>query len=264
MRQEKSQPRANSCIIDSHIHFGPMNNDVYSLDKVVQDLKRDGVCIGLVSSLAGGIVSQEKGNQETLAAVKKYPEFLKGVLWINPYDPKWRKDAKKYIDYHFVSIKLHPGLNNFWLDEGLLRPVFVFAEKEDLPIVIHTGVWDREKAGMISPLAQKFPRVKIVLYHMKPANEAIKVAVKYNNVYLETSSVDLKNIKKAVDECGADKVIFGSDFPVGYKGYHSMRKIKQLDYGGVIKDIRKNISQEEAGKVFCHNASKIFKICNKC
>ena len=48
---------------------------------------------------------------------------------------------------------------------------------------------------------------------------AIKVAMKTPNIYLETAMVSMPGyIKIAVDKLGADRVIYGSDYPTGDPG----------------------------------------------
>jgi predicted TIM-barrel fold metal-dependent hydrolase len=71
-------------------------------------------------------------------------------------------------------------------------------------------------------IASEYPRVPLIMAHLGNFGsqiwsehlEAIEVARRYANVYLETSSVVFfKYLRMAAEELGPEKLIFGSDGP---------------------------------------------------
>ena len=69
-------------------------------------------------------------------------------------------------------------------------------------------------------IVSRFPGLKVVLAHPGDGAEYLKrqeVIKKYPNLYLDISGTGLFRwgmLRNAVDVLGAEKVLFGSDFPV--------------------------------------------------
>jgi hypothetical protein len=62
-----------------------------------------------------------------------------------------------------------------------------------------------------------FPDVKFVMGHMAmfEAEKAIEIAKKHPNVYFDTSFQPIKMVRKAIDEVGEERLMFGTDWPFG-------------------------------------------------
>jgi len=43
--------------------------------------------------------------------------------------------------------------------------------------------------------------------------DAVPAALQADNIYLETSLIDIMNISKAIERVGAHRILFGSDYP---------------------------------------------------
>jgi predicted TIM-barrel fold metal-dependent hydrolase len=43
--------------------------------------------------------------------------------------------------------------------------------------------------------------------------DAVPAALQSDNIYLETSLIDIMNIKTAIDKVGSQRILFGSDYP---------------------------------------------------
>ena len=43
--------------------------------------------------------------------------------------------------------------------------------------------------------------------------DAVPAALQSENIYLETSLIDIMNIQNAIEKVGADRIRFGSDYP---------------------------------------------------
>jgi predicted TIM-barrel fold metal-dependent hydrolase len=81
-----------------------------------------------------------------------------------------------------------------------------------------------EKVGI---LAREFPHTTIILGHMglAPADdEAIEVAARNDNLFLETSVGSYLIVKEALHRLGAGKIIFGSEFPL----YHPQVELEKI------------------------------------
>lgn len=238
-------------IIDSHLHIGWANNRYYSPSQVIELIDRNKIKFSLISSLSGATVSQTFGNKETYNFVKNHPKIMRGLIWINPYDPDWQKDANFYIK-KFCGIKLHPSLNRYYIRFDFLKPVFAFAEKNELAIFLHTskGVWSQSEK--YEGLIKKFTKVPIVLYHSQPLDQAIKITQQCKNVFLETSTLTIDNVIKMIKVVSSHKIIFGSDAPIGFK-----KTFQPQEYSQTIKKFMNQLAKQDCENIFFNNANKI-------
>lgn len=92
-------------------------------------------------------------------------------------------------------------------------------EKYDMPVSVHTGILDQ--MGQMEQMAKAHPHVNFVFAH--PNEKAsvlrhIEIMKKHDNVYLDISGTGILRygiIKRLVQECGAERVLFGTDYPIG-------------------------------------------------
>ena len=202
----------------------------------------------------------------------------------------------------FYGLKFHPidaGLN---ADNKLYEPYMKLAEKYKLTTVFHSGPAGTEASPQrIYNLAKKFPKVPVVLYHMSLApggkvgnlnQEEIskrgienakdkyiwEVREKWNqdginavkdslskkdaNLYLETSWTKPETVVKAIKEVGADRVLFGTDAPIGDFNEFA-NKTKYYEYVNSVQNAIRSEFKEKADevieKVFYKNAEGLFK-----
>jgi predicted TIM-barrel fold metal-dependent hydrolase len=70
---------------------------------------------------------------------------------------------------------------------------------------------------MMAGMIRDFPDVAFILAHMGSlafVQDAIEVAAAFSNTYLETSGMTSPAmLRRAVSEVGADRILFGSDYP---------------------------------------------------
>lgn len=143
-------------------------------------------------------------------------------------------DAPQQIDAYkkkgLKGIKLHPNFSRFHPSDKAAWPAYEAAQKNDLPVLIHCGRTGQEpKKGIakmvytedyadiknfIEPV-ESFPRLRFVLCHAGALQneEAVAIAKKNQNVWMDVQGQSVKNIKKMIRELGPEKLMFGSDFP---------------------------------------------------
>lgn len=122
------------------------------------------------------------------------------------------------------GIKLHCGSTKFGYslkEHTLLRPLFSFAEKNDLIVFIHTDT-HACLARDLSPLLEEF-QVRVVLLHC--CRKEGMTLTRHSSVFLETSGCTPEDIEFVMDHTPG-RVVFGSDFP--FFTYNvSLRKVKR-------------------------------------
>ena len=172
----------------------------------------------------GGFIDPDykQANRMVFEAVSEYPDRLVGYAWVNPkFGEGAIREARKCIEeYGLKGFKLHPNFDSFSpLDEKLVFPVMELASEWKLPVLFHSGDYPVSAPMVFLPLAERFPAVNIILAHIgyQLVADAIFVAQRAHNVFLDTAENTPIAVTQAVKQIGADRVIYGSDTP-----YHIM------------------------------------------
>ncbi len=161
--------------------------------------------------------------------VTQHPDRLVGFLSVDPTQSAWEKELQEgHQDLGLRGIKLLPMYAGFSADDPMLDPLWEYARKHSLPVLLHAGTTFVSQAPLehtfprhVDPVAIRFPEVKIILAHMGHPFEGETVAVirKHPNVYADISALhyrpfQLYNSLMLVQEYGVwDKVLFGTDYP---------------------------------------------------
>jgi hypothetical protein len=126
------------------------------------------------------------------------------------------------------GIKLLPMYAGFRPDDKLLDPLWQYATRRRLPVLLHTGTTFVAQAPLectlprhLDPVAARFPEVKIIMAHLGHPyeGEAIVTARKHPNVYVDISALHYRPFQfyqslMLVQEYGVwHKLLFGTDYP---------------------------------------------------
>ena len=161
--------------------------------------------------------------------VAAHPDTLIGFLSVDPTQPGWEKELR---DGHEVlglrGIKLLPMYAGFRPDDDRLDPLWAYAAKHRLPVLLHTGTTFVSQAPLectlprhIDAVAIRHPDVKIVMAHLGHPyeGECVVTIRKHPNVFADISALHYRPFQfyhslMLVQEYGVwDKVLFGTDYP---------------------------------------------------
>jgi predicted TIM-barrel fold metal-dependent hydrolase len=157
------------------------------------------------------------------------PKRLIGFMSLDPTVPGWEREMLEGREgLGLCGIKLLPMYAGFSPDDERLGPLWEYAEREGLPVLLHMGTTFIAQAPLaytlprlIESVALRHPSVRLVLAHLAHPYEAECVVTirKHANVYADLSALhyrpwQLYNSLMLVQEYGVwDKVLFGTDFP---------------------------------------------------
>lgn len=163
------------------------------------------------------------------AYVAEHPDNLIGFLSLDPTQPGWQDEMiQGHQELGLKGIKLMPMYAGFHPYESRLDPIWEYATKHQLPVLLHTGTTFVSQAPLemtlprhLDPVATRFPEVRIIMAHLGHPyeGEAIVVARKHPNVYCDVSALHYRPFQlyqslMLVQEYGVwDKLIFGTDYP---------------------------------------------------
>ena len=205
-------------IIDSHCHLGVGFRKRATVDELLREMDRAGVERAVVSTVDEFIaVSNREGNDEVLRAIRAHPDRLKGLSAVNPwFREKGVSELSRCLEAGLSGLKLNSHLQGFVLSDPLVHPLVETCRSFGVPLYAHTGTPVVAEPFQLAELARAFPDVPMVLGHMGYTDfwyDAVPAALQSQNIYLETSLIDIMNIRTAIEKVGPDRILFGSDFP---------------------------------------------------
>jgi predicted TIM-barrel fold metal-dependent hydrolase len=161
--------------------------------------------------------------------VARDSQRLIAFMSLDPTQPGWQDEMRHGREVLGMrGIKLLPMYAGFRPDEPRLEPLWDYAERHGLPVLLHTGTTFISNAPLectlprhLDPVAIRHPKLRLILAHLGHPyeGECIVVARKHANVYADISALfyrpfQLYNSLMLVQEYGVwDKVLFGTDYP---------------------------------------------------
>jgi predicted TIM-barrel fold metal-dependent hydrolase len=212
-------------IIDAHAHIGHWETSDFTPEYVIRLMRGSGVDLALVSNLEGigRDTDQTQANERTRQAVLAYPDKLRGLVWINPWlADRALKDARGCLEAGFVGLKFHPFHNSFYFHSPHVRPFVQLAREYQAPVAVHTAFDDYSRPEYVVAVAAEFSDVKFILFHagLNPPDAATGIqvfqqAAAHSNLYTDISWLDLDRLHQAMDIMPIERLLFGTDVPLG-------------------------------------------------
>jgi predicted TIM-barrel fold metal-dependent hydrolase len=162
-------------------------------------------------------------NDETHGLMQRQPGVITAFCHLNPTLGEravWH-EIERCVARGFRGLKLEIANNAADLS---MRPLMEAARLHHLVVLQHA--WSMTKIGErafhtdpedVATLARRFPDVRIIMAHLTGCGVRGVQAVKYcPNVMVDTSGAAPETgiIEYAVDQLGADRILYGSDVPI--------------------------------------------------
>jgi hypothetical protein len=176
-------------------------------------------------------------SNELIAELCQMSHRFIGFASVDPHKESAVADLEHAVkDLGLRGLKLSPSTQEFYPNDAeLVYPIYEKAQSLGIPIVFHAGLsWEpRAKAKYAQPIhledvAYDFPDLNIVIAHFgwPWVLEAVMLALKYPNVYMDTSCLYFDNPKdfiafvmtkqvplSAIEKSLRHKIVFGSNYP---------------------------------------------------
>lgn len=222
----RGKPVAGVRLIDAHGHNGPHTRGWYlrqiefddNLAALRRHVERMGIERLIVSSEHALFGNCLEGNIATAELMRDQHDRFSGYLVFNPrYSDGMipRLDAF-FADPFFVGFKVLPSYWKIPVTDPGYRPVWDYANRHHLPILLHTWNDSWDNPSMLDEIVAEFPNAIYLLGHSgghgaRPEAEAL--ALKYPSVFLEFcgSFGSTRNFEDSMATVGFDRVVFGSD-----------------------------------------------------
>lgn len=167
-------------------------------------------------------------------------------LSVDPTQDGWLAEMRHgHEELGMRGIKLLPMYAGFYPHDSRLDPLWRYAARNNLPVLLHTGTTFIAQAPLdctlprhLDTVASRFPDVKIILAHLSHPyeGECIVTIRKHDNVYADISALHYRPFQlyqslMLVQEYGVwHKLLFGTDYPFTtvnstIDGLHNLNKM---------------------------------------
>ena len=244
-------PTTRAHHVDSHLHLSRWWPDLvhtayradldYSVTGLLTEMKKnyidDGLVIQIYESPNPRVALEESRSIEEASGGRLHP-----VVTVDPTRGRETLDEALRMwetEPHLAGIKLFPGYLSFYPHDPRLDPLYEFAHRRRLPVLVHQGdTLDRKglvkfaRPIELDEVAVRWPDVRFVLCHFgNPwVEEASEVVYKNENVYADTSGLlphtsapyfhralaqCRRRLQQAIVAVGhSDRILYGSDWPL--------------------------------------------------
>ena len=230
-------------MFDHHTHIGLYYKTYYDFHDVFLALKNNGVAQTTTAYLTPRFNDEKNALdffyavQEELKEAKAFAEKIglkvNFLYWADPLVLKNIKLEKIWgikemvvsrasttagsgtTTAKYFGIALHPIIHAWTKDfPEILTDIFRFAQNQNIPIFLHTGVSENDEPLQFEKWFSAFPEVKVRLAHCKDSKAIIKLFTKYENLTGDTAFCP-KDSLDAICRAGFEnRMFFGTDFPI--------------------------------------------------
>lgn len=218
-------------IIDSHLHQGTRGIFDLPCELVLEQMDRYGIDRGIVSSVECAEYQPDRDevfpepdtqlqtNHRLLELVKSSGGRLVQSFWCKPATEsaqgvlEFCRENREYVR----GLKFHPFYSRLPLEDTRYRPYLEIARILSLPVSVHTAPDNRSTPRQLLRLAREYPQVQFIMVHMELGTDhedAINCVSRADNLYGDTTWVTADKVNRAMQICGSEKILFGSDAPI--------------------------------------------------
>lgn len=264
----------NYPIIDCHCHIYPerivaravdaieafYDNRYKGFDGKTETMLKNGEASGVrhfvVFSVATTPHQVSSINSFIAESVNKSGGVFTGLGTLHPYSDNLKADFDELVSLGLKGVKLHPDFQKIAIDDPCCQEIYRLCSGR-IPVLLHTGDYryDYSNPDRMKRMLEKFPDCTFIGAHFggwSVWDEAAEKLSEYPNFYVDTSSsfsdISVEKVAELIKIYTADKVLFGTDYPLG----NSSTEIEQL---------KKSVDSEESlKKILYTNAVKLFGI----
>lgn len=167
----------------------------------------------------------------------------------------WRGDIDHLVSLGLKGVKLHADIQQFKTDDYRCLKIYDICEKKGLPVLMHCGDnrFDFSNPNRIKPILDIYKNLTVIGAHLGGYTvweDARRELSGYDNFYVDCSSslfaFSPEEGKALIEAYGADKVLFGTDFPM----WDPSDELERLYALGLGEDELDNILYKNANRIF--------------
>ena len=227
-------------IIDTHVHIFPdpiAEKASRSISKFYGiDMSADGRLSTLLSMEAEAGVDRivlcsaattarqtQSINDFTSDTVKAHPGLLYGLGAMHQdYEDK-ADEAARILSLGLKGVKIHPDIQGVAINDRRFDELYEAMQALDMPLLAHTGDarYHNSNPAEVLDVLGRFPKLTLIGAHLgcwSMWTEGVKSLAGHDQVFVDCSSslyaLEPEQVRSIIRSYGADRVMFGSDFPM--------------------------------------------------
>ena len=260
-------------IIDAHCHIYPdkiaerashSTGEFYHmpsrLDGKVSTLLARGTAAGIGHFVVQSVATtphQVSGINRFIArTVADAPERFTGLGTLHPDSEDLEVEIEEILTLGLRGVKLHPDIQAVAIDDARMKRIYALCAGR-LPILMHTGDhrFDYSNPNRMEPILKEYPNLTVIGAHFggwSVWDDAIRRLAGYQNLLVDCSStlyaVTPARARELIDAYGAERVLFGTDYPMWYPE-------SEIDLFMKI-----DLTEAERRAILSENAARLFHI----
>ncbi len=204
-----------------HLKEGTIGTASLLLDRA----KAAGIEKSVLLPVATKAVNVRSINDFIIDETKKHNEFI-GFGTVHAEQKNLLEEVEYMMQNNLHGIKMHPDHQKFAIDDERLFPLYDYLqslpESKKIPVIFHCGdrVSNLSHPERLKKVLHQFPFLSVIAAHLggwSMYDEAVQV-LKGECCWFDISStmafVEPDRLKEYINIYGAEKVLFGSDFPM--------------------------------------------------
>lgn len=260
-------------VIDSHCHvypdkiaqkasesIGVFYESPIACNGMVATLLKEGENAGfshyVICSVATTPHQVKSINKFIAQTVSQSPEKFTGLGALHPDSDDIKGDIDEIISLGLKGVKLHPDFQKFAIDDKKCTQIYELCRGR-LPILFHTGDkrYNFSNPNRLIPVLEAYDDLTVIAAHLGGWSiweEASEKLFEYKNVYVDSSSslpyMSPEKGTEIIRRYGADKVLFGVDYPM----WNPKKELERFN--------KLSLTEEEREKILYKNAAKLYDI----
>lgn len=255
-------------VIDMHAHIFPLKlserasrniGAFYNIDMthpgsvpaLLDAMEKGGIDKALVHSVAMSPAQVNVINDFIHHEVTAHADRFFGFATLHPDMENAYDEVTRALGMGLKGVKIHSDMQKISLLDKRMDALYE-ACQDRCPMLLHMGDsrYQYDNPGMIPHILRRFPHLMLICAHMGGYSEwdEARVHLKNENVLLDCSSTSFAlgadGWRDAIRYFGADRVLFGSDFPMWDPG-EELKLLKTL-----------GLTQSETEQILYKNAQK--------
>lgn len=199
-----------------------------------------------------------------------HPDRFSGLAGADPTRGMAQlKDLERAADMGFVGVHAYPHWFSLPPDAARWYPIYAKCCELELPFMLQVGqnlIYQKDvrlpsvaRPILLDQVAIDFPDLTLIGIHVGTpwADEMIAMAWKHENVFIGIDAYAPKHLPPSLvrymDSYGADKVLFGTDWPV----IDPRRAVKEVEAHGLRPASFAKVMRENAVRIFPKMAARL-------
>ncbi len=250
-------------LIDADCHIAAGSHGI-GVDELLRRLDAAGVEKAVCWPMVTYTRDIYPDNHAIYHGYRTHPDRIIPFCGVNPKlgVQQAREELKRCIeDYGVLGVKLNGARDSYYIDDPELSlPLVQTIAERGIALAFHCGANDFERTHpfRIASISDAFPNLRIMIVHMgggahpSMSNAAIDLAKRYPNWWLIDSEAGYRDVHRALQALGADRVCYGSDTPF----------VPMRFEWGIRQVVYQDLSAAERAMVFGNNIARLLGLGN--